>query len=98
MLSQGAGSANSYSLARPWLDCTQALFEPAPLTRVRARLGRLKLVHALAEGAAPVSSPLFGSRAAQLVSPAARQRLAVALERLVLTGDGPAARWQVQPR
>jgi hypothetical protein len=98
MLGHGVGSANTYSLARPWLDCTQALFEPTPLTRLRARLRRLELDHALAEGVDPSVSPLLAARAAQLVAPGARHRLATALERLVLTGDAPASRWQVTPR
>jgi hypothetical protein len=98
MLGHGVGGANTYSLARPWLDCTQALFEPRLLTRLRARLRRLELDHALAEGADPSDSPLLAARAAQLVSPGARHRLASALERLVLTGDAPATPWRVTPR
>ena len=98
MLSHGVGSGNTYSVARPWLNCTQALFEPTLLTRLRARLGRLALDHALAEGADPSSSPLLAARAAQLVSPTARRRLAAALERLVLAGDRPAAQWGAVPR
>ncbi|HEY1568697.1 MAG TPA: hypothetical protein VGF68_16835 [Solirubrobacteraceae bacterium] len=97
MLGHGVASANSYSEKRPWLDCTQALFAPTALTRLRARLRRLELDHALAEGADPTSSPLLAARAAQLVTPAARHRLAAALERLVLTGDAPPTRWRVTP-
>jgi hypothetical protein len=98
MLGHGIGSANTYQLARPWLDCPQALFEPTLVTRLRARLRRLELDHALAEGADPSSSPLLAARAAQLVAPGARHRLAAALERFVLTADAPPTRVRVRPR
>jgi len=97
MLGHGAGSANTYSVGRPWLDCTQALFAPTAATRLRARMRRLELDQALADGADPSSSPLLAARAAQLVAPAARHRLAAALERLVLAGDAPVTRWHVTP-
>ncbi|HEY6523212.1 MAG TPA: hypothetical protein VIY10_05535 [Solirubrobacteraceae bacterium] len=100
MLGHGTGSANTYQLARPWLQCPQALFEPTLVTRLRARLRRLELDHALAEGADPSSSPLLAARAAQLVAPGARHRLAASLERFVLTADTPPtrARARVLPR
>jgi hypothetical protein len=84
-------------VARPWLDCTDALFEPTPLTRLRARLRRMELDHALAGGADPSSSPLLAARAAQLVSLAARHRLARSLERLALASGAPATHWHVTP-
>ncbi|HXD64856.1 MAG TPA: hypothetical protein VNV17_09575 [Solirubrobacteraceae bacterium] len=98
MLGHGTGSANTYQLARPWLQCPQALFEPTLVTRLRARLRRLELDQALAEGADPSSSPLLAARAAQLVAPGARHRLATALERFVLTADAPPTRARVLPR
>jgi hypothetical protein len=98
MLGHGIGSANTYPLARPWLECSQALFEPTLITRLRARSRRLELDHALAEGADPSSSPLLAARAAQLVRPAARYRLAVALEHIALTASAPATPFGVRPR
>ncbi len=98
MAAQGVGSTNTYLLTRRWLDCTQALFEPTLVTRLRARLRRMDLDHALAEGVDPSSSPLLAARAAQLVAPRARHRLAAALERFVLTAEASPARVRVLPR
>jgi hypothetical protein len=98
MSGQSIGSANTYRLTSPWLSCTQALFEPTLITRLRARARRLELDHALAGGADPASSPLLAARAAQLVASGARHRLAAALERFVLTAEAPPARVRVLPR
>jgi hypothetical protein len=98
MASQAVGSANTYLLTRKWLDCTQALFEPTLVTRLRARMRRMELDQALAGGADPSASPLLAARAAQLVAPRARHRLAAALERFVLTAESPPARVRVLPR
>jgi hypothetical protein len=98
MAGQAVGSANTYLVTRRWLECTQALFEPTLVTRVRARLGRLELDHALAGGADPSSSPLLAARAGQLVAPGARRRLAASLERFVLTAHAPRSRVRVLPR
>jgi hypothetical protein len=98
MLGHSIGSANTYRLTRAWLDCPQALFEPTLITRLRARVRRLELDHALAEGADPSSSPLLAARAAQLVRRANRQRLAAALEDLALTSEQSRAAFRVTPR
>jgi hypothetical protein len=98
MSGQSIGSANTYRLTRPWLECTQALFEPTLITRLRARMRRLELDHELAGGADPAASPLLAARAAQLVAAGARHRLAAALERFVLTAEAPPARVRVLPR
>jgi hypothetical protein len=87
MLGHSTSNGNTIQLTRPWLQCPQALFEPKLFTRLRARSRRLELDHALAGGADPSSSPLLAARAAQLVAPANRYRLAQALERLALTAD-----------
>ncbi|MGH2895362.1 MAG: hypothetical protein ACRDPM_19145, partial [Solirubrobacteraceae bacterium] len=98
MLGHSIGSDNTYQLRRPWLACTQALFEPTLITRLRARTRRLELDHALAEGADPSSSPVLAARAAQLVSRSNRHRLAVALERLALTAEASHGLFHAMPR
>jgi hypothetical protein len=98
MLGHGIGSSNTLQLARPWLECPQALFEPTLITRLRARAGRLGLDRALAEGADPSDSPLLAARAAQLVQGANRQRLASALEHFALSADAPLTRFGAMPR
>jgi len=97
MLGHGIGSANTLQLRNPWLECTQALFEPTPIARLRARIRRLELDHALAEGADPTASPLLAARAAQLVSRPTRYRLAAALEYWALTADAPRGRLRTAP-
>jgi hypothetical protein len=97
MLGHGIGSDNTLSLKRPWLECTQRLFEPTLITRLRARSRRLELDQALAEGADPSDSPLLAARAGQLVRHANRHRLAVALEHLALTADAPLNRFGAVP-
>jgi hypothetical protein len=98
MLGHGIGSDNTLGLTRPWLNCTQALFEPRWLTRVLARGRRLALDRALAEGADPTGSPLLAARAAQLVRPGNRHRLASALEHLALAAEAGPTRVRVVPR
>ncbi|HEX3689449.1 MAG TPA: hypothetical protein VHV28_07120 [Solirubrobacteraceae bacterium] len=85
-------------MRNPWLECTQSLFEPTMLTRLRARGRRLSLDHALAEGADPTSSPLLAARAAQLVGQASRRRLASALEHLALSTGGQPTPFATVPR
>jgi hypothetical protein len=87
MLGHSTSNGNTIQLTRPWLMRPEALFEPKLFTRFRARSRRLELDHALAGGADPSSCPLLAARAAQLVRPANRYRLAEALERLALTAD-----------
>ena len=98
MLGHGSGFANAYQLRNPWLDCTQALFEPTLISRIRSRSRRLELDRALADGADPTASPLLAARAAQLVSRAGRYRLAAALEHLALTADAPRRMFRTAPR
>jgi hypothetical protein len=98
MLGHSIGSSNTLQLKNPWLECTQALFEPTRVARLLARGRRLGLDRALAEGADPTASPLLAARAAQLVQPANRRRLASALEHLALAGDGQPARFRVMPQ
>jgi hypothetical protein len=98
MLGHGGGSANTYQLTGPWLECPQALFEPTLITRLRARSRRLELDQALAQGADPSSSPLLAARAGQLVRRPHRYRLAAALEHLALTADAAPTSFGVMPR
>lgn len=98
MLGHGIGSANTYQLRRQWLACTQALFEPTLITRVRARTRRLELDYALAEGADPSSSPLLAARAGQLVRRGNRHRLAGALEHFAVTAEASPTRFGAMPR
>lgn len=98
MLGHGIGSDNTLPLRNPWLQCTQRLFEPRLLTRLVARGRRFGLDRELAEGADPTSSPLLAARAAQLVSPANRMRLAAALEHFALAAEGHPTRFNVGPR
>jgi hypothetical protein len=98
MLGDGIGSGNAYQLRSPWLDCTQALFEPTLMSRLRSRSRRLALDRALADGADPTASPLLAARAAQLVNRAARYRLAANLEHLALTADAPRRLFSTAPR
>lgn len=98
MLGHGIGSDNTLQLRNPWLSCTQRLFEPRLTTRLLARGRRFGLDRALAEGADPTSSPLLAARAAQLVRPDNRLRLALALEHFALAGEGHPTRFNVAPR
>jgi hypothetical protein len=98
MLGHSVGSGNTLQLKRPWLECTQALFEPTVITRLRARASRLELDRALAGGADPSSSPVLAARAGQLVRRSSRHRLASALEHLALTADAAPTRFGAVPR
>lgn len=73
------------------------LFEPRRVVRLGARLRRLKLDRALAAGADPSASPLLAARAAQLVAPTTRQRIAGYLERFASTVDAPRGRVRTLP-
>ncbi len=98
MLGHSIGNDNTLQLTRPWLACPGALFEPTLITRTRARIRRLELDRALADGADPSSSPLLAARAGQLVKRANRYRLAAGLEELALTASRPPTRFGVMPR
>ena len=65
--------------------------------RLRARARGLKLDRALAAGADPSTSPLLAARAAQLVDPGTRQRIAACLEQFASTADRPRSRVQTLP-
>jgi len=82
---------------RPKWDNTTRLLAPRLTTRIRARLRRLELDRALADGADPAASPLLAARAAQLVTPASRRRLAGSLERVISTVDAPRGRVRTPP-
>jgi hypothetical protein len=98
MLGHGIGSDNTLQIRNPWLECTDRLLQPTLIARVLARGRRFGLDRALAAGADPTSSPLLAARAAQLVRPVTRHRLASALERLALAAEGPSSRFNVIPR
>ncbi len=93
-----SANGSTVRLSRTWLECTDALFCPNVVTRVRARGRRMELDRALAAGIDPSGSPLLAARAADLVRPRTRRRLAEALERLALTADARAGLFRVVPR
>jgi hypothetical protein len=76
---------------------TTRLFEPSLMAQLRARAHRLKLDRALAAGADPSTSPLLAARAAQLVDPRTRRRIADCLEQFASTVDRPRSRVQTLP-
>jgi hypothetical protein len=80
---------------RARFERTAELFEPRLVVRLRARARRLELDRALAAGADPSAAPL--PRAAQLVDPSTRQRIAAYLEHFALTADRPPSRIQTLP-
>lgn len=84
-------------MARGRSERTAELFEPRLMVRVRARARRSKLDRALAAGADPSASPLLAARAAQLVDPSTRQRIAAYLEQFALTADRPPSRVKTLP-
>jgi hypothetical protein len=75
-------------------QCTAKLFEPSLVVRLRARARRPTLDRALAAGADPSASPLLAARAAQLVDPGTRQRIAACLEQFAATVDVPRGRFE----
>jgi len=77
--------------------CTARLFEPSLGVRLRAQSRRLGLDRALAAGADPSASPLLAARAAQLVDPDTRQRIAASLERFASTMSLPRGRVRTLP-
>lgn len=83
------GRARSERIAEP--------FQPRLGVRLRARARRLRLDRALAAGADPSASPLLAARAAQLVDPRTRQRIAAGLEQLAFTADRAHSRVQTLP-
>ena len=76
---------------------TAELFEPRLVVRLRARAHRLKLDRALAAGADPSDSPLLAARAAQLVDPSTRTRIAACLEQFAFTANRPPSRVKTLP-
>jgi hypothetical protein len=85
------------STRRAWSERTAELFEPRLVVRLRARACRLKLDRALAAGADPSTSPLLAARAAQLVHPSTRQRIAAYLEQFAFTADRSPSRVKTLP-
>ena len=76
---------------------TVELFEPRLAVRLRARAQRLTLDRVLAAGADPSASPLLAARAAQLVHPRTRQRIAAWLEQFAHTAERPRSRVKTLP-
>jgi len=85
------------STGRGRSERTAELFEPHLVVRLRARARRLKLDRALAGGVDLSASPLLAARAAQLVDPSMRQRIAACLERFAFTADRPPSGVQTLP-
>jgi hypothetical protein len=82
---------------KAWTAPAARLFSPGLATRAGARLRRMELDQALADGADPARSPLLAARAAQLVRGDNRQRIAAALEQAALTVDAPRGRLRTAP-
>jgi hypothetical protein len=87
MLDHSAHAANVDSWHRARRPRPAELFCPRLVSRALARLNRLELDRALADGADPAGSPVLAARAAQLARRATRERLAAALEHATLTVD-----------
>jgi hypothetical protein len=85
------------SAGRGRSESTAELLEPRFVVRLRARASRLKLDRALAGGADPSASPLLAARAAQLVDPSTRKRIAGCLEQFAFTADRPPSRVKTLP-
>lgn len=98
MLDHTSQMANVTGWRNSQLRCSDSLLRPSLAARVGARSRRLALDHALAAGADPRSSTLLAARAAQLVRPATRHRIADALERAALTVDADGGRLRTPPR
>jgi hypothetical protein len=90
-----AGSARDWDMSRSRRDIS--LFSPRLVTRVVARVRRLALDQAIADGADLTTSPHLAARAAQLAAPGTRSRIAEGLEHVVLTADGPRGRLRTPP-
>jgi hypothetical protein len=96
-LSNPQSSEQCRAEGRVRCERTAELFEPRLAVRLRARARRLKLDRALAAGADPSNSPLLAARAAQLVDPGTRQRIAACLEQFAFTAERPRSRIQTLP-
>ena len=96
-VSKPQSSKQRWSTCRARSERTAELFGPRLVVRLRARARRLKLDRALAAGADPSASPLLAARAAQLVDPTTRQRIAACLEQFAFTADRPPGRVQTLP-
>jgi hypothetical protein len=96
-LSKPQSRERGRSMGRVRSGNTAELFEPRLAVRLRARARRLKLDRALAAGADPSTSPLLAARAAQLVHPRTRQRIAAWLEQFAHTAERPRSRVQTLP-
>jgi hypothetical protein len=97
MLDQSTSTANVGG-PRDWaLERSADVLSPSLRARVIARLRRWELDHALADGADLAGAPLLAARAAQLVSPASRYRIAAALERIALMNDAQRGRLRTPP-
>jgi hypothetical protein len=97
MLDHSAPAADVFSRRRARREPAATLFCPRLVSRMLARVNRLDLDRALADGADPAGSPVLAARAAQLAGRGNRERLAAALERVTLTVDEPPRRVRTPP-
>lgn len=97
MLDQSPPVAGVHGRRVSQRDGDACLFSPGLATRVAARVRRLELDRALADGADPTASPLLAARAGQLVTAASRYRVAGGLERVALTVDADPGRFRTPP-
>lgn len=98
MLDQSTSTTSKRGPRDSALEHSADVLSPSLGVRVRARLRRLELDHALADGADLAGAPLLAARAAQLVSRASRDRIAAALERVALMTDAQRGRLRTPPR
>jgi hypothetical protein len=98
MLDQSTSTANVRGPRDSAPERTADVLSPSRATRVIARLRRLELDHALADGADLAATPLLAARAAQLVTRPSRYRIATALERVALMTDAQRGRLRTPPR
>jgi hypothetical protein len=83
------GSVAARPLGRRLLD----LARRRQVLRLQVLVSRTRLAWELADGADPASRPVLAQRAAQLLRPRYRRRLAVSLERLIKELDADRGWW-----
>ena len=97
MLGHITSAAHATGRRHRSLTPSASLLCPGMMTRTAARLRRLELDRALADGADPAGSSLLAARAAQLATPATRYRIAAGLDNIALMADAERGRLRTPP-